>query len=51
MRTQRLVQTMAKSLFATLPWHVQGGEGFIYDHATSNSSRPECKLENLELDM
>lgn len=34
-------------------WSVpQGGFGFIYDHATSTSSRPECKLEgNLEVDL
>jgi hypothetical protein len=50
MRTQRSAQVIARSPKATLPWSVQGGFGFIYDHAMSTSSRPECKLENLEVD-
>lgn len=51
METRRSTQSQAKSLFATLPWLVQGGFGFIYDHAMSTSSRPECKLANLEVDL
>ena len=44
-------QAQAKSLSATLPWPVQGGCWFIYDHAMSTSSRPESKLgTNLEVD-
>jgi len=50
MRTRRSEQVTARSPKAALPWSVQGGFGFIYDHAMSTSSRPECKLANLEVE-